>query len=313
MSDIYSILSKHFLGETTPEEAQQVHQFKLENSEEYEMLSKLWKKEGILIKDFDSQKAWKQMGLGKPKSSPKVVSIWPYLKKVASVAAVLLVISFAAYKYFQPTPSELVVLPANDFERNKKVQLPDGTLVFLNKNAQLTYPTAFDGNQREVQLLGEAFFDVSQDSTKPFIIATVHSEVSVLGTSFNINTNSETTEVSVKTGKVKVQSNTTNQSVTLTPNQTAKATSSDLLAYPNKNPNYLAWQTGEFKFQETPIKQVLEDLSAYYDQKIRLTNDEADCQLTVSFNNYDFNDIVEIIQLSCGLEVEEKEGQYELF
>src|SRR5690606_9914983 len=85
----------------------------------------------------------------------------------------------------------------------KEVELPDGSVVWLNKGAKLSYLKGFKNfYDREVNLSGEAFFDVKPNAEKPFIIETANTATRVLGTSFNVKTNGENVAVSVFSGKV---------------------------------------------------------------------------------------------------------------
>lgn len=314
MSDKYELLSKHFLGETVLEEEKEIAAFKRANPDEYAVLAKLWKKEGVVVKDFDSKAAWLKV---KQKANPiKVVPMYKYLRIAASIAAVAALVFFLSIfirnAYFQ-SETEMLMVEATARERDRKVDLPDGSVVYLNRNARLQYPEAFDQSQRKVRLEGEAFFEVAEDASRPFLITTNHSEVKVLGTSFNINTNLEETEVVVATGKVTVKSLFEDKSAVLTPNQSAVISKSSLKSFPTKDVNYLAWKTGEFSFREKAIVEVIEGLNEYYSEQIQLVNKKTDCFLTASFNKDDLSEILEIIQLTCDLKINKKENYYELY
>jgi transmembrane sensor len=85
--------------------------------------------------------------------------------------------------------------------------LPDGTRVWLNQNTEIEYPSEFSGKERNITLKGEAFFEVKRDVVHPFIISSGGIKTTVLGTSFNIKAyNKQHSEVNVRTGKVKVES-----------------------------------------------------------------------------------------------------------
>src|SRR5690606_37545513 len=111
------------------------------------------------------------------------------------IAAILL-ISLIAAAIMEGFVSEIQKKPApvadewrtveNPKGRKTKVTLPDGTLVNLNYESRLKFPKAFTGNIREVELIGEAFFEVVSNDTMPFIVRTGNIETEVLGTSFNI-------------------------------------------------------------------------------------------------------------------------------
>jgi transmembrane sensor len=87
-----------------------------------------------------------------------------------------------------------------------KIQLPDGSIVWLNADSKLEYDKNFNGEMREVHLIGEAFFDVVKNPQKPFIVHTGSANIKVLGTTFNVKSYPEdkTTETSLIRGSVEV-------------------------------------------------------------------------------------------------------------
>lgn len=308
MSDIYTILSKHFHGESSQEEEQQVEQFKFENPEEYQSLQTFWTKKEINLNKFDSSKAWQD--IARKAEKPQPIAIYRYLKIAASVAAIFLLISVIGLKLFQQNEAPHIVSTSE--ESIQKIVLDDGSIVYLNEGASLQYPEKFNSKERNVTLKGEAFFEVAKDAQRPFRIQTNHSTVEVLGTSFNIDTDANQTEVSVATGKVKVASLSTNESTILTPNQSALVQQNKLETFATKNLNYQTWKTGVFHFKKTPIHEVVKELNTYYENQIVLTNKDADCLLSTSFEKLELKEILEIIQLSCNLKLNKKNEAYEL-
>lgn len=308
MSDIYTILSKHFHGESSKEEDQQVEQFKLDNPEEYQSLQTFWTKKEIEVTAFDSSTAWQD--IARKAEKPKSVAIYRYLKIAASVAAIFLLVSVIGVKLLQQNDSPSIVSTSE--ESIQKLVLDDGSIVHLNAGASLQYPEKFNSKERNVRLQGEAFFEVAKDAQRPFRIQTNHSTVEVLGTSFNIDTDASQTEVAVATGKVKVASLSTKESTILTPNQSALVNEKTLKTFDTKNLNYQTWKTGVFHFDKTTIPQVVKELNAYYENQIVLINQDTDCLLSTSFEQLELKEILEIIQLSCNLKLNKKNEAYEL-
>jgi transmembrane sensor len=103
-----------------------------------------------------------------------------------------------------------------------KVQLPDGTQVWLNSDSRLTYNQGFPADSREVQLTGEAYFDVAKDKSHPFVIHTSTVDIKVLGTSFNVRSydNERNTETALFQGSIQVSlHNNPEQKILLKPDQ----------------------------------------------------------------------------------------------
>jgi len=119
----------------------------------------------------------------------------------------------------QSTLSRVSTKPGS---RTTQIQLPDGSVVRLNSSSSLTYDKNFGKNLREVNLTGEAFFDVTKDSSHPFVIHTKVIDIKVLGTSFNVRSypNDANTETSLIRGKVEVTvKNRANEKIYLQPNE----------------------------------------------------------------------------------------------
>lgn len=145
------------------------------------------------------------------------------------------------------------------------LQLPDGTKVWLNSLSQIRYPIKFTGPQRRVELIGEAYFEVVHSPDQPFIVVTAQQEINVLGTSFNVCAYpSESEQTTLVRGSVKVLCG--ESEVTLKPGQQALASTSGLLTTQTVDTHIsTAWKDGDFSFQNTPIKEIMNQLSRWYD------------------------------------------------
>lgn len=127
-----------------------------------------------------------------------------------AAACAVIVLSISGYHTFTNSQSSKTEITSTiTFNKDiRLISLPDGTRVWLNQNSEIEYPSKFSNNKRTVTLKGEAFFEVKRDPSRPFIISSGSIKTTVLGTSFNIKAYSNDTqpEVSVRTGKVKVES-----------------------------------------------------------------------------------------------------------
>lgn len=125
-----------------------------------------------------------------------------------AAACVLLIMSVAGYQSFLHfnTAQQEMIATKTSLQDIRILHLPDGTRVWVNQNTEIQYPAHFGENERNIVLKGEAFFEVARDSSRPFIITSGAIKTTVLGTSFNVKAyEGKTTEVQVRTGKVKVQ------------------------------------------------------------------------------------------------------------
>ncbi|WP_282073895.1 FecR family protein [Polaribacter atrinae] len=142
---------------------------------------------------------------------------------IAASIVILLGINFysliynKSFSFFNSQDKIALILKETDLNQQVKVSLPDGSFVILNGESSIEYPENFNDTIRLVKLKGEAFFDVTKNINKPFVIQSGSIRTKVLGTSFNIREAKTTTEVVVHTGLVKVTSK--EASVFITPNQ----------------------------------------------------------------------------------------------
>ncbi|WP_051268044.1 FecR domain-containing protein [Terrimonas ferruginea] len=150
--------------------------------------------------------------------------------------------------------------------------LSDGTRIWLNAGSTVTFPVAFQGNERRITITGEAYLEVAKDKTRPFYVASEEVEVKVLGTHFNMNTyrDQNQTYVTLLEGAVNVVDVRSQKSVTLNPGQQANVTNMKIeLSRQADIESVMAWKNGLFSFQNTTLENVLKEMSRWYDIKIR--------------------------------------------
>jgi ferric-dicitrate binding protein FerR (iron transport regulator) len=312
MNDIYNILSKHFLNETTKQEKLKIAEFKKTNKTEYQILKKLWENGALEVKDFDSGKAWNTIQEKVKRKNNKLGKVVPLnvrFGQIAAVAVILIIGAFASYYFIHSSKSlesintaQIVQTEASVFERGKIVTLVDGSEVWLNRGATITYPKQFTGTVRNVELKGEAFFKVAKNRRKPFIIKTANSIIKVIGTSFNVCSVKEKTEVTVATGTVKVTNTATHKNVIIPKGFSAKVSGNIVEKFETANPNFQAWRTGKFEFKNAEITKVVDELNRYYKRQLYINNaGENNCQFTANFDQTKIEDVVEIIELACDI------------
>jgi Fe2+-dicitrate sensor, membrane component len=143
--------------------------------------------------------------------------------------------------------------------------LSDGTDVWLNAASSITYPVVFTGNDREVIITGEVYFQVAHNTSKPFLVKSGAQTVKVLGTHFNINAYAD--EASIKTtlleGSVEVSAVGTRQ--TIKPGQQTEFENNSLKISVADTNEAIAWKDGYFQFVDADIESVMRQISRWYD------------------------------------------------
>lgn len=148
------------------------------------------------------------------------------------------------------------------------VTLSDGTRIWLNSCTRLSYPSYFTGNERRVELEGEAYFEVSKDSTRPFYVVTNDTRVKVYGTEFNLNTRDEKkVRATLVHGKIGVTIKNTDKEYLIHPGEMLEYTVATGEVKREQVDTYLytAWKSGEFVFVNTPLEEIMERLCRWYD------------------------------------------------
>lgn len=152
-----------------------------------------------------------------------------------------------------------------------QLSLSDGTKVWLNSMTKLRYPVTFEGEQRNVYLTGEAYFNVAKDAEHPFVVNVEGMEVKVYGTRFNVNTLEEgVVQTVLERGKVSVKALKTGEEVMLKPDDMAEFyKESGMVKVGKVDPfTYTAWKDGKFVFENATIETIMSRLGRWYDIKV---------------------------------------------
>ena len=184
------------------------------------------------------------------------------------------------------------------------VTLEDGTQVWLNADSKLEYSHDFlNGSTREVYLQGEAYFDVTSDKSRPFIVHVQDVEIKVLGTSFNVKgyQGEHTIEATLVHGKISL-SGASADNVTLAANQRAVflREKKRLLVENNvQTDNYTSWRKGVLVFDDQPLYEILPILERTFN--VTIHTDKApslDCRFTATINNMSLDEVLELFSTS---------------
>ena len=198
------------------------------------------------------------------------------MKYAAMIAVILLGGSGVGYWIYQLDPSQDMLIARAD-NAVQMVTLPDGTKVWLNQSTTLTYPRQFSSKERNVHLEGEAYFEVTKNRQKPFIVESQSMRVRVLGTIFNFKSSKDCriTEASLIEGEIEVKGQKDEGMVILLPGQKAelnKTTGRLMVKQVNVRMD-AAWHDGLTPFEQADIFEIAQTLERFYDVKIILSPD----------------------------------------
>lgn len=171
------------------------------------------------------------------------------------------------------------------------LQLADGSRVWLNAETRLRYPVAFAGTERRVELTGEAYFEVSKDATRPFIVRANGVDVRVLGTSFNVAAYGAEVVTTLVEGRVAVEAGS--KRVTLEPDRQAVWDGKQMEVRQVDASNYGLWRKGIFYFEDRRLEEILDALARWYGVEVFYVNPETkDMRFTVEIKRYENIDAI---------------------
>ncbi|MGV3557429.1 FecR family protein [Larkinella arboricola] len=298
------LLEKYLIGCCSPEEARQVERW-YDSFENHQNLAQAHPEtENPAHADKILEEIRQRIEVRTRESRPKAVHrLWPGkngLWTLSGVAAAVIILAVGVWQIQRPeqaeTPVPLASLtsPLATLENKGKTilrqELSDGSVVWLNPATKLHVPKRFASSVRNVQLEGEAFFEVRRDTTRPFVIQTGKLKTEVLGTTFNVRAyrNSPRFEVSVVTGKVAV-SVADQKKILLTARQQAFFNpAAESLAKTGLSPSAKPklWEPTTIAFEWTSLRQVADALEATFGVQILFRNPALrDCKLRADFTN----------------------------
>lgn len=225
-----------------------------------------------------------------------------------SVAALILVL-FAAFIWFVVKPSttnDFIVINTGQGER-MEITLPDSSRVWLNADSELRYPADF--KKRQLELFGEAFFEVVHDEIKPFLISAGEVTVTVLGTSFNVRAykTERDVAVSVQTGRVSVSAGSKvsqEEIVEMGTTAIVDKEKNEIQISEEALPAVEAWKTGRLIFNDTQMKDVLNILERYFGVSMNASNPAIlNCHFRATFDNPDISSVIEVLSETFALKV----------
>ena len=231
-------------------------------------------------------------------------SIRQLYKYAAAIALFIALLGYALKTFDSDSAVSSMKLVATAHAQNKNVVLPDGTMVTINSNTRLSYPSKFTGVTREVVLEGEAFFDVVENEEVPFIVKThAGMDIKVLGTTFNVKSYPEDAriETTLVTGKVEVVERNDNKTVFLYPSQRATYMKGDdkLIIDKVNTEKYVSWKDGKLMYNETPMSEVISGLERMYNVTFEINSKELlKYKYNGVFDNLSLEEAINLLELS---------------
>lgn len=294
--EIDLLIAKFLSGEATPEEAMFITDWVAQSEKNkilFEQSQQVWSfNEKRILPISKKEKTWNVIS---EKISPKKRTLYFTPLKIAASITLLIAISISIY-LLKSSSIEEQWITKNSKQEIFKLSLSDSTVVVLNKNSELSYPKEFK-NARTVKLSGEAFFDVVPNPTQPFIIEYDEISIKVLGTAFNVShKDSSTIETQVIRGKVMMFNKDSSIIIDAKSTGIYDKLNKKFSVRKNISDNSVGYATHTFTYDDTPMKQVTDELSRSFGVSFVFENEKLkECRLASSFNNKPLSFILDII------------------
>lgn len=246
-------------------------------------------------------------------SHSKVNVYYKIVRWAAFFLLPLFIIStFYFYSESNKLESEKMIVSTGNNEK-ATITLPDGTLVTLNSNSELSYvPKLYNNELRQLSFSGEGYFIVSKDKNKPFQIDAEGLCVEVLGTTFNLSVKKQDpdAELFLESGSVKFTSLLKREAVVLHPNQKVimNKQTGDITVRSAIENEEVAWKRNELIFHNVPLCKVISKIESTYNVKIEVHGDSVDA-FTGTLVTNDLNGVLEVLGRTCKLKVSVTDGK----
>lgn len=306
----YEKIAGYIRQESSDEEKHEIESWvnsSAENSETFEQLLNEW--ENIydspeLFVQADKNKIWTNIASQIRTAVPNRTYTKPFLIKIAGVAAMLALVIGIASTFFVKSAIETASLAQSittiETMQGQKTQmtLPDGTKVWLNSDSKLTYAGNFNSSDRIVNLEGEAFFNVTRNEEKEFIVKTSSIDVVVKGTSFDVSAYRDEKQISVSLleGKVAITDKNGKQMTDMKPNELAIISRQNLryTLYKENAEIYRAWVSDQLIFYNADIYEVTKKLERWYGINIILITPDERQKYTFSVKTESLRELLEL-------------------
>ncbi len=318
---IYDIIGKYLADDITPKEKAIVESWLNESEEnvrELDLHRKTWQETQIGFRAEDAESVFKnilsriddqqeqELREKQKSASTRMKQRFILISKIAASFLILISVWYGFQKV--TTKPEIVSAEVSLVEKQNlagqksKIYLPDGSVVWLNAESKITFPEKFADEKREIQLTGEAYFDVIKNPDQPFIVKSGKLSTTVLGTSFNVRVfdNEPVMSVALESGKVQVaiENNDATPALFLEPGESIKYSKKEGIVVKEEfdREQLLSWKDGIIVFKDAGLEEIFSTLARWYGVDFSIKNKiDEEWTYTGSFDNETLENVLRSI------------------
>lgn len=314
---IETILAKVLTNQGTAEEVSLISEWcarSVENQkvyDHYKSILEIDKSHFIVPElDIDVKAEWNKFNerIGGGTKTVEMKTSNPVMSWMKVAAAILLMVASTYLIYNFLFTDDIIT--HQTAENKQEFVLPDKSVITVNAYSSISYSSEFGVLDRNIELDGEAYFDVKRNEKKPFIITTEKAKITVLGTSFNVRSSEKFTSVTVTSGLVSLAPVGSDKEVKLSVGEFGEVDEMDQITKSlNENKNFNSWMTGIITFDNTSLNTVVESLNSIYHANISISNEVSQsCSVTVTFDNQSLESVLNVLTSTLDLTIE-KDGE----
>lgn len=279
------IIASYLSGEASQTEKEELFRWIDEspaNKNFFEENQRIWKKSPSFFSDSEiiaDREKIKDQIIQQLSIPEKRLGLQVWIYRVAAILALPVMLGIGWYLGSGRNSAEIAMCEVTTPKGQiSKCVLADGTQIWLNAGTTIKYDPSLKGNFREVKLDGEAYFKVSKNKHKPFVVTTKYAQIKVLGTIFNLKAYSgdNKVETTLEEGSVEFSMNGSSaKPVELKPGEQIVFNSTENKLTMGKVETYLhtAWKDGKYVFKDADLRTIIAELERLYDVRIHLQND----------------------------------------
>lgn len=265
------------------------------------------------LDQIDSSKAFENI---KQQIEPKSISI-NWIQNFRKYAAILIIpmalaLAYSVYLNLKPAPQETVAYElTSPAGVRTEATLPDGTQIWLNAQSTIKYQLPFVQKERNIELTGEAFFEVTKNPKSPFVVKSQNASIRVLGTKFNVKAYPEEKEIAVALEEGSVDFSATghqnkNEHTILKPSDylVFRKASSEVSVLSGDLKKFVSWRYNRMILDETPMRDVASLLERWYGIQVEIVDKELlSYKFSTTFENESLSRVLELLEISSPVKV----------
>ncbi|MEO9474376.1 MAG: FecR domain-containing protein [Cyclobacteriaceae bacterium] len=242
-----------------------------------------------------------------------------YMYRISAVIGLIIVSVWVLSLFIDSSESskltDHIIEKVNPPGQKSRLTLPDGSIVHLNADSRIQFQGTFS-TKREVVLEGEAFFEVFEDPSRPFVVRCGRLSTTALGTSFNIRSfkNSTKVEVTLATGTVRVDDELSHKSVLLDPFEQVvlENGNAELIKNTLSSLDLIEWKDGVINFDKVPFSEVINELERWYGVEIQLHGKMKNARCSGTFKDEYLSNILAVLSHTMDFQYTIHEKQVEI-